>query len=641
MARLLFLGASVSQLPAIRYAKENGHWVAACDGDDGAIGFSLCDAAEAIDFSDVVRVEEAARRLAVQGILAVCTDRAVIPAATVAANTGLAGIGVDVATAMTHKPTMRRRLREAAVAQPAFVVVRDAAELQAARTELRFPAVLKPADSGGQRGLFVANTFEEAREQLPLSIAASRRGEVIVEEFVSGSELNALIAVRGGVPKLLTLSDRLRPDGPGFGVGWIHSFPSALPPDVLARAAETACAAVEALGLRDGIAFPQLIAGPKRVVVVEVAARIAAGQMADLVRLGTGIELYEIAIRQALGNAVPDELVTPVFERPIAIRFLTASPGVLPVGTVTWIDGLNRVRSSEGVLDCGLYFTRGAEIRPVQVDADRMGYVIATAETPAQALRQANRAAKKLTIEVDAPHSQRAVSRHRAMGWLGVAATLALLCGTIAAFTLAERAKLAHPLVLGTRVDGTFSPTCACSRSRARIVFRLARRALVSVGIVDAGTHLVDTLLPLRRRAAGWVHLLWNGRTATGDALPDGTYRPQVRFPALRRTLVLPSPINLDTDPPRIESVATRITGGAVTVRYRLGERAQAELLVDGRRVVLTRRSTPTGTLSWSDRLADQHPLGPGAHTVTLAVVDLAGNRSRPRALGTLVLRRG
>ena len=33
MARLLFLGASVSQLPAIRYAKSRGDWVVACDGD--------------------------------------------------------------------------------------------------------------------------------------------------------------------------------------------------------------------------------------------------------------------------------------------------------------------------------------------------------------------------------------------------------------------------------------------------------------------------------------------------------------------------------------------------------------------------------------------------------------------------------
>ena len=64
--------------------------------------------------------------------------------------------------------------------------------------------------------------------------------------------------------------------------------------------------AVRALGLRDGIAFPQLIvARRRRVRVVEVAARIPGGQMADLARHAVGVDLVEIALRQALGEEVP------------------------------------------------------------------------------------------------------------------------------------------------------------------------------------------------------------------------------------------------------------------------------------------------------------------------------------------------
>ena len=79
-----------------------------------------------------------------------------------------------------------------------------------------------------------------------------------------------------------------------------------------------------------------------------MAARIAAGQMVDLVRYGTGMQLFEIAIAQALGETVDDDLVTPAFVRPVVIRFLTARPGVLPVGTVATINGLDRVRTAPG-----------------------------------------------------------------------------------------------------------------------------------------------------------------------------------------------------------------------------------------------------------------------------------------------------
>ena len=269
------------------------------------------------------------------------------------------------------------------------------------------PAVLKPADSGGQRGLFMIERAAELAARLPETLAASRGGEALVEEFIDGSELNTLFAVRDGVPTLLTVSDRLRPVGPGFGVGWIHRFPSELPPTVVAEVVEVAGAAIRALGLRDGIAFPQLIASPRGVFVVEVAARIAAGQMADLVRHGTGIEVFEIAIAQALGQPVTDALVEPRFHRPIAIRFLTASPGLLPVGTVTAIRGLDDVRAARGVLDAGLYFDVGARIDPLQVDADRRGYVIATGATPSEALEHANAAAMKLRVETGPPQPSR------------------------------------------------------------------------------------------------------------------------------------------------------------------------------------------------------------------------------------------
>ena len=101
--------------------------------------------------------------------------------------------------------------------------------------------------------------------------------------------------------------------------------------------------AVRTLGLRDGIAFPQLIVADGQALVVEVAARIPGGQMADLAFHALGIDLVEIALRQALGEEVPDELVIPRQSLPTAIRFLTAQPGPLPVGKVTKISGLDRV----------------------------------------------------------------------------------------------------------------------------------------------------------------------------------------------------------------------------------------------------------------------------------------------------------
>ena len=398
---VLFLGASVSQLAAIGQAKASGWRVIAVDADPRAVGFAEADVAEAVDFTDLERVVEVARRQRIDAVVAISTDRAVPIAAAVAGRLGLPGIGTGTARLMTDKAAMRQRLQEHAIPQPAFAVLDDTVEPARELEAVGLPAVLKPVDSGGQRGVYRITDGSELAERLPLTLTQSPSSRAILERYIEGRELNGIIVVREGNPVLLTLSDRLRPPGAGFGVGWTHLYPSQLDSTLLESAGRVAVDAVCALGLRDGIAFPQLLTTEAgEVFVVEVAARVPAGQMADLVRLGTGVDLVEIALRQALGLTITDAMIEPRLERPLAVYFLTSSPGTLPTGTVVGIDGLERVRTAPGVLEAGLYIQPGETIRPVQVDADRRGYIIATADNPHVALDLAQQAAHELHLEI-------------------------------------------------------------------------------------------------------------------------------------------------------------------------------------------------------------------------------------------------
>jgi biotin carboxylase len=629
VATLLFLGASVSQLPAIRHARTRGHRVVAVDGDPRAVAFPVCHVAEPVDFSDVDRVAAIGARHRVDGVLAISSDRAVVPAAVVAERLGLPGIGSDVARAMTDKSTMRSRLARAAVPQPRHAAVSDEPGLRTAASEIGFPAVLKPADSGGQRGLFLVGDASEAARRLPETLAFARAGVAMLEEYVDGAELNALLVVRGGRPTLVALSDRLRPEGPGFGVGWIHSFPSSLPAHTLAEAQQVAFAAVGALGLQDGIAFPQLIAdGTGAVRIVEIAARIAAGQMADLVRLGTGIDLFDVAFAQAIGDPVPDALVTPTIRRPIAIRFLTARPGVLPVGTVTAVEGLDAVRASPGVLAADVYFAPGATIGPLRVDADRSGYVIATADTPRRALALADRAASSLVARTTAGVRRRHGPRSRLARVVPVAAAFAIAAAAALAFLLTGNANLDRALLTGPRIDEQLSPVCHCPHDVAHVAFHVVRGGRVTVQIVDAGGRPVQTLLHDTRVRPGWLRFAWSGRTALGRLLPNGSYRLQVTLPQRDRTLRLPGSIVVDSDRPRLLHATFRRRRSRILVRYAFSEPAHGLLLIDGRRAAFTRTTARTGELTWTPSDGIRRPAEPAR--AALLAVDPAGNASRP-----------
>ena len=345
-------------------------------------------------------VTEVGRRHSVDGVLTVSADRAVPIVAAVAEDLGLPGIGRETAYLMTHKIAMRRKLAELGVAQPEFAAVRTLHEAQTALETIRLPAVLKPANTGGQRGLFLLRYDDELETHLHAALAESPTQEAIVERYHDGLELNGLAVARDGHVTPLTLSDRLRPPGIGFGVGWIHVYPTTLFADALVEAEDVVVRAVHALGLRNGIAFPQLLASEDGVRVIEVAARIPGGEMARLALHAIGVDLIDIALRQALGEDVPDELVAPRFHRPLAIRFLTADPGPLPSGRVRRIGSLEKVMAFPGVVEADTYLSLGETINPVRLDGDRRGYVIATGDTNIEALERAEAAARLVDVEV-------------------------------------------------------------------------------------------------------------------------------------------------------------------------------------------------------------------------------------------------
>lgn len=401
MKTILFVGAGRNQRRAIARVRELGARVVAVDRNADAPGFAEADVAECVDFADAEAVAVVGRAHGVDGVMTLAADRAVPVVARVAELVGLPGIGSTAAHLATNKIAMRRVFAEHGVPQPRFAAVRDWESAKAACEAIGFPAVLKPADSAGQRGIHLVHDLDELARALPLTLAASTAQEAVLEQFHEGREVNTLLVARDEDVKLVTVSDRLRPEGIGFGVALAHLYPSTLWGDALAEVERVALASVHAIGLRNGIAYPQLLVSADGVVrVVEIAARIPGGQMAEVPRYGVGVDLVEVAVLQALGEPVPDELVTPRYQQPFAIRFLTAEPGPLPTGVVRSVGPLDRARASAGVDRVETWIEPGETIRPVQTDGDRRGYVIALGDTNLEALERAEAAAGLIDVLV-------------------------------------------------------------------------------------------------------------------------------------------------------------------------------------------------------------------------------------------------
>jgi len=296
---------------------------------------------------------------------------------------------------------MRRMLAEEGLPQPAFAAVRNLAEGRAALETVGLPAVLKPTDADGQRGLFRIEEPGDLESHLHAALAESSSREALLEHLVEGSEMNALVVALGGAVRLVSLSDRLRPGHVGFGVARGHVHPARIHSDQLGAAERTAERVASVLGLREAVGVVQLVATPEGgVSVLGAAARVPGGQLAELVRHAVGIDLVELALRFALDEDVLEEDVLPRRSEPVAIRYLTAAPGELPTGHVARIGALGPVLSAEGVVAAETYLSPGDVVRKLRTAADRYGHVIATGPTTVEALDNADRAAALVVVEV-------------------------------------------------------------------------------------------------------------------------------------------------------------------------------------------------------------------------------------------------
>jgi hypothetical protein len=223
---------------------------------------------------------------------------------------------------------------------------------------------------------------------------------------------------------------------------------------------------------------------------------------------------------------------------------------------------------------------------------------------------------------------------------LSTAIVLGLLAATAAAFALTERAKLERSPIYGTQVDPVFSPN-GKKKPVAHIAFRVRPRERLDVWIENThGRKVTDLVTNRSVKPRTQLNLVWDAFTPGGIAAPDGVYRPVVKLLRSHRTIVLPSDIRLDTVPPRITAhPPTRYPivspdgdghGDDFHVPYTIDERAHAILLVRGGQVIYTLGQKPAGTLVWTAKAKRTgRGLPPGRYVLSIAAVDIAGNRSK------------
>lgn len=393
MKRVMIVGASVGQLSLIKKAKELGYYVGIADFNENAVGVPFADKFYNTSTIDENGMLAAAIDFQVDGITTVQTDMPMRSIGKVNQELGLPGIDYVTALKSTDKVKMIECFKENNVSAPWFFAIEKTGELEKIKDEISFPCIFKPADNSASRGVVCVKSNDEVDNAWNYSKKYSKNGKILIEEYMQGPEFSVEIIVKNGEAYVIAVTDKLTTGAPFF-VEMGHSQPSFLEEDKLEKVETLAKKAILAVGVKNGEGHVEIIyteEGPK---VVELGARLGGDFItSDLVPLSTGVDMLATTIQIACGDEIDIERK---FEKGSAIRFFDA-----PEGTIKSIDGVDKAFEIPGVRRIELFRKEGDTIQKIKNSLDRVGCVIAQADTAEQAIDICKNAMELIKIEVE------------------------------------------------------------------------------------------------------------------------------------------------------------------------------------------------------------------------------------------------
>lgn len=366
MKKALILGVGDAQVDAIRYLKEAGWWVIGCSYRHEGRGLEWVDQFELADIKDPAAVEEVGRRERVDLIYSVGSDLAMPTVAKVASRLGLPTLVRDeTAELLQDKIRTREFLTAKGISPVRYRRVSSEVDLEGWDV---FPAIIKPADSQGQRGVLRVGSIEEAQANLRDSLRFSRSGRVILEEFLDGPEVSANAFVMDSHVVFSAISDRVVLEGYPGGIPRGHVLPTRKCVGPLldeTRGLVERC--IQLLGIENGPVYFQLKLTAEGPRIIEITPRLDGCHIWRLIRMQGGVDLLDASFRLLMGDR-PLKMQMEQRTKGYHLWFFLSPPGRIfsaidhpPPAQVSYLE---------------YYYKEGELIRSVNGLMEKVGYYI-------------------------------------------------------------------------------------------------------------------------------------------------------------------------------------------------------------------------------------------------------------------------
>ena len=282
-----------------------------------------------------------------------------------------------------------------------FYLAKGVDALRQASSTFPYPYIIKPVDgSCSENVFFIENDADFSRaidilQEYKTSYMNMRvLQNFLIERYIQGPEYSVELFLQEGKEIWASATEK-QTTAPDFFVETQHVLPLPEGKEIEKVLVDESLKAAHSLQYRHGPAHVEIKMKNDIPYIIEFNGRPGGDMITTrLLRLALGIDFYGAHIEQSLGKKLPS--LQPTKHRAASIAYFFAPE----TGYIDEINGLDTLGATDCLVEYKFNARAGDFVKKPEFSDDRIGYVIALADTPQEAKKAAALARDSVTIKV-------------------------------------------------------------------------------------------------------------------------------------------------------------------------------------------------------------------------------------------------
>ena len=370
--KILLLGGSHNQIPAIKKAKEYNLHTILCDYLPDNPGKKVADEFYQVSTTDKQAVLEIAKSKQVDFIFGYASDPAAPTAAFVSEKLHLPGNSSQSVEILTKKHLYRGLLENYGFLTPRFVTAKGANVTSDMISGLTFPVVVKPVDSSDTKGVTLVKSINEIHTAAEKALKFSKLKKIIVEEFIDcdTADLHGDAFFIEGEMIFCMLGDRIYSSMSNPLKPSTELYPSRKSENLTRKAKAEVEKIVKKSGFKNGAVNLEIkIDSEENIYVMEIGPRSGGTLTPQAIAYATGFDMLDATFKWFTNSeiTIPEPKITPS----ILFALHVNDSGVFE-------DFMLEKKVQKYLKESHLYVKKGDELKPYSSAGSTIGVLIFT-----------------------------------------------------------------------------------------------------------------------------------------------------------------------------------------------------------------------------------------------------------------------